>query len=802
MPRLEKTLAPLSLALALALLTGARAQSPEISSIAPHSARPGQSVQVTVLGNQLQAPQPLWTSFGAQTLWTPPAPPAPPKEAKDTKDGKPAKPDLRQIQGSLTLPADAPLGLGFIRLPTATGLSGPLLFLVDDLPVVLKDSKTASTPAAQLLPQGVALEGATDTGRPDYYKVALKAGEALSVEVFAARLGSKLDPILRLLDPQGNVLASLDDSPGLAGDCRLRHHAKTDEVLTLEIRDSSFSGGAPYFYHLRVGDFPLVSNLFPPVAAPGASVEVRAAGEAVEGIGPLRVSASVSPTGVASVPVRFAPDKPAAFARLRTDANPVYLHQNTPDAAQPLPVTIPCTIFGRLLTPGARDTFLLSVKKDDRLTLTPLSRELGSPAVLYVGVEDAKGGFLSANDAAGTSSSNDVPVTFRAPADGVCKIAVEDIARRGGREFIYGIRVEQNTPGLELTASVERFVAALGGNFSLKITAQRRGVNGPITLSLATDDGSPLPEGIRCEKNIIEKGKNDTQLQVFVPENVPSGTLYHLRILGSAVEGERQIQAAVSPPKPDPNKPPTDTVLLALQSMPLAPRLLGETFPVCVGPEAPHFFSIAVTDREVVLPTLVGKNSFVVRQTSLDPKFDGNAQLSFSGLPPGVEIKSEAGRGGRIAGQVDFICEIKGPPDLPLASHVFEILAGGDFKGVHKEVRLSKVKLRVAKPLAIAAAPPAALAPGGKRILKITATRYELTDPQPIQVSLLQLPQGISGPQQVTIAPGSSEAELELTAEPNTPEGKSGTLRLAATTRVNGAEVSLQSEPIPLEVKK
>jgi hypothetical protein len=345
-------------------------------------------------------------------------------------------------------------------------------------------------------------------------------------------------------------------------------------------------------------------------------------------------------------------------------------------------------------------------------------------------------------------------------------------------------------------------VAALGGNFSLKITAQRRGVNGPITLSLATDDGSPLPEGIRCEKNVIEKGKNDTQMQVFVPENVPVGTLYHLRILASAVEGERPILAAVSPPKPDPNKPPTDAALLALQSMPLAPRLLGETFPVCVGPEAPHFFSIAVTDPEVVLPALVGKNSFVVRQTSLDPKFEGDAQLRFKGLPPGVEIKSEGGRGGRIAGQVDFICEITGPPDLPLGSHMFEILAGGDFKGVHKEVRLSNVKLRVTKPLAIAAAPAAALAPGAKRILKITATRYELTDPQPIQVSLRNLPPGISGPPQVIIAPGSTETEVELTAGPNAPAGKTDSLRLAATTLVNGTEVSVQSEPIPLEVTR
>jgi hypothetical protein len=421
---------------------------------------------------------------------------------------------------------------------------------------------------------------------------------------------------------------------------------------------------------------------------------------------------------------------------------------------------------------------------------------------LYVGVEDAKGGFLAANDAAGTGYSTDVPVTFRAPADGVCTIAVEDIARRGGADFVYGIRVEQNTPGLELNASAERFVAALGGNFSLKITAQRRGVNGPITLSLATDDGSPLPEGIRCEKNVIEKGKNDTQLQVFVPENVPAGTLYHLRILASAVEGERQIHAAVSPPKPDPNKPPTDAVLLALQSMPLAPRLLGETFPVCVGPEAPHFFSIAVTDPEVVLPTLVGKNSFVLRQTSLDPKFEGNAQLRFNGLPPGVEIKSEGGRGGRIKGQVDFICEVTGPENIATGTHAFELVASADFKGVHKDVRLASVPLKVVEPLGISGVMNGPLAPGGRQSLKVLATRYAEDESQPIHLRLANLPSGVSAPDSLQIPAGSNELTVELSASASLSQSGTDSVRISAWTRIKDVEVSVEAKPVPLEVRK
>jgi hypothetical protein len=395
-----------------------------------------------------------------------------------------------------------------------------------------------------------------------------------------------------------------------------------------------------------------------------------------------------------------------------------------------------------------------------------------------------------------------MPLTFRAPAGGICRISVEDMAHRGGDAFVYGIHVEQSAQGFDLTASADRFLAPRGGSFSVKITAQRRGVNGPITLELVSEDASPLPPGFHCEQNIIEKGKNDTQLKVTAPANVPPGTLYHIRIVGHAMEGGMQFTASAVAPKIDPKKAPKDAATATLSSMPQPPRLLCETFPVCVGPDAPDFFSIGLVAGGVDLPTIVGKSSFVLRQKSIDPRYAGDAQFRFEGLPPGVAITSGRGRGGRIDGQVDFICEVKGPADLTPGIHAFDIVASGEFKGAQKEVRLAKVALRVVKPLGIAGAVASPIAPGGKRKLKITAARYDTEDPQPIDVTLRHFPSGITGPEKVTIAPGDTEAVVEIAAEAGAAEGRFDTVVLGAATRVKGMEVAVESSPIHLEVGK
>jgi hypothetical protein len=262
------------------------------------------------------------------------------------------------------------------------------------------------------------------------------------------------------------------------------------------------------------------------------------------------------------------------------------------------------------------------------------------------------------------------------------------------------------------------------------------------------------------------------------------------------------MSAVVSGPKADANKAPKDQVSIALLAMPFPPRLLRESFPICVGPDAPDFFKIELTSAAVELPQLVGRRSFVVRQTALDESFDANAQLTFVGLPNGVAIRSEPGRGGRIKGQVDFICEVTGPAEIAAGTHTFEILAGATHKGVHKDVRLSRVPLHVVQPLGVSGVMSGPLTPGGSQKLKIVATRYDEADPKPINIRLNNLPPGVSGPDSLQLAATETETTVELRAAAEVSEHASDSLVIAATTRVKDTGVSLESAPVRLEVRK
>ena len=784
----------LGMAALLGPATVGRGQSPELNRVLPFSARPGETISLTLHGKDLLKPEKIWTSFESATAW---------EQLPAGKDGKPAKLDGKSVTAKLTLAETAPLGVAFLRLPTATGFSGPLLFLVDDLVPTARAPKNTSAENAQPLTLPTAVESAADTGSSQFYRITPKQGESFSVEVYAGRVGSKLDPLLRLLDAKGKELARADDTQGLAGDCRLRHTASNNEPLLLEIRDATFAGGTERFYHLRVGDFPLLTTVFPPIAEAGTKTSFQVAGAGAESLAPVQLQVPDAPNGVVSIPVRFAADKPAAFAFVRVERGPLVLEVEKRDSSPAQTPAVPCVFAGRLALAGERDTFQIEAKKDERFILTPVTREVGSPAVLYLAATDEKGAIQAENDAGATGVQADVPLNFRAPKDGIYTICIEDVARRGGSAFVYGLRVEKGgATGFDLSTASDRFLAPKGGSFTTKVTAQRRGVNGPITLEVVSSDGKPLPPEVRLEQHIIEKGKNDTMLKISVPGEVPSGTLYHVRILGKAKEGEQLLSAVAAGPKAEANKAPKDQVSVALVSMPFPPRLLRESFPICVGPEAPDFFKIELTSAGVDLPRLVGKHSFVVRQTSIDEAFDSNAQLKFDGLPEGVSVKTESGRGGRIKGQVDFICEITGPETIAAGTHAFQITASADFKGVHKEVRLASVPLRVVQPLGIAGVMSGPLAPGGSQKLKIVAKRYAENDPQPIMVRLSNLPAGISGPDSLQIPPGETELTVELRAASNLADHCSDSLVISGVTRFKDADISVETTPVRLEVKK
>ena len=474
---------------------------------------PGRTTAITLHGANLVGATNLWTSLGARAA-----------SAVAT--------NANLVRLQVSLPAGAPVGIHAARIASAGGVSSPLLLMVDDLPSVADAGTNTSFAAAQRLAWPVAVDGAAVALGHKFYRVTVKAGERVAFEVIAQRLGSKLDPVLRLLDARGRELAFRDDESGLNGDTRFAHTFASAGDYFLEVRDINFAGGADHRFRLRVGDFPLVSLPFPAAVKTGTSATFDFVGPQVDKLKPVAASA---PAGAAHLPlaVKFPGGKSSAFATARVTDTAEFAEAEPNETAETAtPFAPPAGLNGRFLKAKERDFWKFDAKKGQRLLFTAQTRSLGSASEVMLQLRDAKGTALA------SSSPNDAgegSVTNTIPADGTYFLVVDELVRRGGPQHAYRVAAELLTPGFTLEAEVEKVEAAPGGSFTVKVNATRRDFTGPIKLSVAG------LEGITLADEVIKEKSTNTTLKVTLPDTAVPGLLTQFRIEGRASVGEREV---------------------------------------------------------------------------------------------------------------------------------------------------------------------------------------------------------------------------------------------------------------------
>ena len=139
-------------------------------------------------------------------------------------------------------------------------VSNLIPFAAETLPEAAEKEPNDSTATAQALSLPVIINGRVDhPGDVDVFKFAGRAGETVVAEVYARRLDSPLDSVLRLTDSTGKELAYNDDHED-KGSGLNTHHADSylsltlpgDDTYYLWLRDAQRAGGEEYGYRLRV----------------------------------------------------------------------------------------------------------------------------------------------------------------------------------------------------------------------------------------------------------------------------------------------------------------------------------------------------------------------------------------------------------------------------------------------------------------------------------------------------------------------------------------------------------------------
>jgi len=149
-----------------------------------------------------------------------------------------------------------------IQLPAKYGVSNEIHYAVDPWPEVMEAAREAAGMAQELKLPVVVNGRISQPGERDYYVFEGKKGQEIVAEVVARRLRSPLDSLLRIIDPDGNVVAFSDDHADPLNRGSLTHHADSYLTATLpvdgryyvQLADAQAQGGFNHAYRLRLSE--------------------------------------------------------------------------------------------------------------------------------------------------------------------------------------------------------------------------------------------------------------------------------------------------------------------------------------------------------------------------------------------------------------------------------------------------------------------------------------------------------------------------------------------------------------------
>lgn len=403
----------------------------------------------------------------------------------------------------LSVAADAPLGVREFRLASRLGISSIGQLVVVQEPVVneTEPNNTIDKSNPIALPCVVhGLIGAIED--VDTFKFRASAGQAITAEVYCARIQDKIhdlqkhaDPMVTLLDSAGRELAANDDF--YFADPLLSYTIPKEGDYFLQIRDSKFDGDRRWVYALLVTNSAYLSNVYPMAGNPGQTIDVEPIGSVQSKVTKLRVPEQAGLTTV-QLDINGTLTNPTAF--VVSPLPQVLENEPNDETAKATPVTLPCCINGRIGTKRDLDHFRFAGTKGKAVRFEVKARRFGT--VLQSSVDSvldilsAKGDVLMSND---DSFGKDASLVFTPPADADYLVRVRDLNSKGGPSFVYCIEADWARPDFTLRCDPDKAMIGPGSSTAWYVHVTRlNGFTGSVNVMV-----KGLPERVTASPLII-----------------------------------------------------------------------------------------------------------------------------------------------------------------------------------------------------------------------------------------------------------------------------------------------------------
>ncbi len=603
----------LSVATLLLLSTAsATAQLPatRLDAVFPAGSQPGKSLDVTILGVDLDDVD--------QLIFSHPGINATRKMAEPTPFDEGPQPVPNTFV--VTVNGDVPPADYDVRCKGRFGISNRRIFSINPLPAVLetepngghevppwKDVEGVRTNEAnEISVPGIADGQLVQGPDVDWYRFQGKAGQQLQVATVCRRLDSRMDPVITVLQENGNVLAESQpaDNGEVVADVRL----PGDGTFYIKVHDAVFAQGPGYVYRLLVTAAPLIDFVFPPAGLPGTNTNFTLYGRNLPGgqgspytingtqLQQLQVSIGIPGDVASRMPISrliephqagldcieyIIPGSPPGTQGILITAGtaPAVLESANDSANALQKLTLPCEVHGQFFPQRDVDWFSFEAKQDETLIIELISQRLGMPTdpslLLQQEVKDQQGNVkvtdLQFIDDVGMPNNNnnqarayrhefddrttDPWLLFKAPAAGTYRLMIRDglSALKSDPRLTYRLIVRPPQPDFRIAASPARSNAAFqlrkGGRESIHLTVFRRdGFDGEITASV-----SGLPEGVTSEEIVIGPGSSTGTLILTASDAAKGvGTLKVMakaKLNGQEVQREARYAASTGNPQ-------------------------------------------------------------------------------------------------------------------------------------------------------------------------------------------------------------------------------------------------------------
>lgn len=464
----------------------------------------------------------------------------------------------RDHAGEVQIDADAAVGARYWRTRTSQGVTPSRPFLIGDLPEIIEE-EIDGPPVPAAVRVNTTINGRIFPREDvDVWTFQAERGRWYQAEVLAEQLGSPLDSLIQVVDPDGRLIAENDDSAH-SRDSLLAFRAQRDGIYQLRIYDSQFRGLQSYVYRLTLREGPPNSQPFPLAIEAGSDDRLQ--------------------PGWRKLPFGTPADQ--SLTRRWVSTLPVVQRDDDDEVGQP--ITGPFVGAGRMTKQDQRWTWKAEVPGKYDLQLTPADPR----TLLSIDVEDDEGKSLARFQPDPTRPQHPT-LTFTAGESTVqlrISSSTSGTTATGSASAAtsYVLICRRQQPDFQLRLDTDAVTLNRGGEASLKVLAERRQFTGEIKLrveTLAAESGVTVSESkIPAKKPIGAVAfKADKQARVRPHE---------IRVIGEAeIDGKTVTRVATLPSPLAPKD--RDRVVLGV-SMPTPFQLDGIAFETRYGARGTRF---------------------------------------------------------------------------------------------------------------------------------------------------------------------------------------------------------------------